>query len=113
MLFFKSRAFHSIPNQYTTTLEMSIALNRVILAPVARTALVAAWAVTFVFCLRDVALPLFLAPPGRDTLTARTMTLMANGSPELIAALCLLAVLVALVPLGALGVAWRAWSKPV
>ena len=84
-----------------------------ILAPVARPVLVAAWAVTFVFCLRDVALPLFLAPPGRDTLTARTMTLMANGSPELIAALCLLAVLVALVPLGALGVAWRAWSKPV
>ena len=84
-----------------------------ILAPVARPALVAAWTVTFVFCLRDVALPLFLAPPGRDTLTARTMTLMANGSPELIAALCLLAVLVALVTLGALGVAWRVWSKPV
>ena len=84
-----------------------------ILAPVARPVLVAAWAVTFVFCLRDVALPLFLAPASRDTLTARTMTLMANGSPELIAALCLLAVLVALVPLGALGVAWRAWSKPV
>ena len=84
-----------------------------ILVPVARPALVAAWAVTFVFCLRDVALPLLLAPPGRDTLTARTMTLMANGSPELIAALCVLAVLLALLPLGALEVAWRVWSKPV
>ena len=82
-----------------------------ILAPGVRPVLVAAWAVTFVFCLRDVALPLLLAPPGRDTLTARTMTLMANGSPELIAALCVLAVLLALLPLGALGVAWHSWSK--
>jgi iron(III) transport system permease protein len=83
-----------------------------ILAPVIRPALLASWSVTFVFCLRDVALPLLLAPPGRDTLTARTMTLMANGSPDLIAALCLLAILLALLPLGALGVAWRVWSKP-
>ena len=83
-----------------------------ILAPVVRPALAAAWAVTFVFCLRDVALPLLLASPGRDTLTARTMTLMANGSPELIAALCVLSVLLSLLPLGAMGVAWRAWSRP-
>ena len=83
-----------------------------VLVPVSRPVLVAAWAVTFVFCLRDVALPLLLAPPGRDTLTARTMTLMANGSPELIAALCVLAVLLAFLPLGALGMAWRVWSKP-
>ena len=79
-----------------------------ILVPLARPALVTAWAVTFVFCLRDAALPLLLAPPGRDTLTARTMTLMANGSPELVAALCVLSVLLALLPLGVLGVAWHA-----
>ncbi len=36
----------------------------------------------------------------------------ANGSPELIAALCLLAILLALVPLGGLGLAWRFWSRP-
>jgi iron(III) transport system permease protein len=84
-----------------------------ILVPISQPVLVAAWAVTFVFCLRDVALPLLLAPPGRDTLTARTMTLMANGSPELIAALCVLAALLVLLPLGVLGVAWRVWSKPV
>jgi iron(III) transport system permease protein len=83
-----------------------------ILAPVARPALIASWAITFVFCLRDVALPLLLAPPGRDTLTARTMTLMANGSPELIAALCVFAIFLALLPLGALGMAWRIRSKP-
>jgi iron(III) transport system permease protein len=82
-----------------------------ILVPLLWPAILAAWTVTFIFCLRDVSLPLLLAPPGRDTLTARTLTLMANGSPELIAALCLLSVALALVPLGVLGVARRLWSR--
>jgi len=68
--------------------------------------------VAFIFCLRDLSLPLLLAPPGGDTLTARTMTLMANGSPELVAALSLLSIALAVAPLGILAVAWRAWSKP-
>lgn len=78
-----------------------------ILTPLLRPATVAAWVATFVFCLRDVSLPLLLAPPGQDTLTARTMTLMANGSPELIAALCLLSVTLALGPVTVAGIAWR------
>jgi iron(III) transport system permease protein len=78
-----------------------------ILAPLLRPVTFAAWITTFVFCLRDVSLPLLLAPPGQDTLTARTMTLMANGSPELIAALCLLSVALALVPVSVAGIAWR------
>jgi len=80
-----------------------------ILAPVNRRALLVGWIITFLFCVRDVPLPLLLAPPGRDTLTARTMTLMANGSAELIAALCILSILAALLPLGAAGAAWRIW----
>jgi iron(III) transport system permease protein len=78
-----------------------------ILAPLLRRATLAVWIATFVFCLRDVSLPLLLAPPGQDTLTARTMTLMANGSPELTAALCLLSVTLALVPVAVAGIAWR------
>jgi hypothetical protein len=35
------------------------------------------------------------------------MTLMANGSPELTAALCLLSVTLALVPVAVAGIAWR------
>jgi iron(III) transport system permease protein len=84
----------------------------VILAPLVRPAMLAAWAIGFLFCLRDLSLPLLLAPPGGDTLTARTMTLMANGSPELIAALSMISMSLALVPLGVLGIAWRVWSKP-
>jgi iron(III) transport system permease protein len=83
-----------------------------ILAPLLRPSVLAAWAVSFIFCTRDLSLPLLLAPPGGDTLTARTMTLMANGSPELIAALSLLSIALAVAPLGLLGLAWHVWSKP-
>ena len=67
--------------------------------------------ITFLFCLRDVSLPLLLALPGHDTLTARTMTLMANGSAELIAALCLFSMSLTAVPLTVYGVARRLWSR--
>jgi iron(III) transport system permease protein len=81
----------------------------IILAPVLRSALFTSWAIVFVFCLRDVPLPLLLAPPGQDTLTARTMTLMANGTQELVAALGILAVLLPIIPLAAFVVLHRAW----
>jgi len=84
----------------------------VILVPLLRPATLAAWAAAFIFCLRDLSLPLLLAPPGGDTLTARTMTLMANGSPELVAALSLLSIALVVAPLAVLAVGWHAWSKP-
>ncbi len=76
-----------------------------IMVPLLWSPITASWAVAFLFCLRDVSLPLLLAPAGHDTLTARTMTLMANGSPELIAALCLLLMSLAAIPLGVAGLA--------
>lgn len=82
-----------------------------ILVPLVRPAILTAWTLCFLFSLRDVSLPLLLAPPGRDTLTARTMTLMANGSPELIAALCLLSIVLTLIPLGIFAGLSRLWAK--
>jgi iron(III) transport system permease protein len=82
-----------------------------ILAPLVGPSIIVSWAVTFLFCLRDVSLPLLLAPPGQDTLTARTMTLMANGSAELVAALCLLSMSLTAVPLIVYGAARRLWSR--
>ena len=82
-----------------------------ILVPLLWPSILAGWAVAFLFCLRDVSLSLLLAPAGRDTLTARTMTLMANGSPELVAALCLLLISLSVIPLGAAAAAGRFWSK--
>ena len=78
-----------------------------ILMPLLWPSILVGWAVSFLFCLRDVTLPLLLAPPGYDTLTARTMTLAANGSPELIAALCLLLIGLSMIPLVVCGVARR------
>jgi iron(III) transport system permease protein len=69
-----------------------------ILLPLLRRSMVLSWVAACIFCLREVSLPLILAPPGYDTLTARTMTLMANGAPNLIAALCLLLIAITAIP---------------
>ena len=82
-----------------------------VLVPLLWSPITVSWAVAFLFCLRDVSLPLLLAPAGHDTLTARTMTLMANGSPELIAALCLLLISLAVIPLGVAGLGRRIMGR--
>src|SRR5262249_37309199 len=46
-------------------------------------------------------------PPGYDTLPVRILTLMANGAPSLIAALCIILIAITIVPLGAAGL----WFK--
>jgi ABC-type Fe3+ transport system permease subunit len=50
------------------------------------------------FSLRDTGITLLVYPPGHDTLPVRIFTLMANGSPELIAALCIIIITVTLIP---------------
>ena len=72
-----------------------------ILLPMLRPTTLAVWILAFILSLRDTSLPLLLAPPGQDTLTARTLTLSANGSQELIAALCLFAIALPLFPAAA------------
>jgi ABC-type spermidine/putrescine transport system permease subunit II len=46
-----------------------------------------------------VPIALIAAPPGRDLLPARILTLMANGAPSLIAALCFIMTAACLIPL--------------
>lgn len=58
------------------------------------------WMLSFVLCLRDTTLPLLLSPPGRDTLSVRTLTLMANGSDDVIAILGLFSIVMAAIPAG-------------
>jgi len=72
-----------------------------ILVPLLRRPLLAVWLLVFILCMRDTSLPLLLSPPGQDTLTARTLTLMANGSQEMVAALCLFSMALAAVPASA------------
>lgn len=71
-----------------------------IIAPLAKRGLIAAWLVSYIFCLRDLGISMVVYPPGSDTLPVRIFTLMANGAPSLIAALCLILVVSTLLPLG-------------
>ncbi len=76
---------------------------RQIVAPLAKRGMIAAWAIGYVFCLRDLGISMVVYPPGSDTLPVRVLTLMANGAPSLIAALCVILILVTLLPLAVVG----------
>jgi len=71
-----------------------------IVAPLARRGLLAGWLVGYIFSLRDTGITMLVYPAGHETLPVRIFTLMANGSPELIAALCMVMITATLLPAG-------------
>jgi len=73
-----------------------------IVAPLARRGLLAGWLVGYIFSLRDTGITMLVYPAGQETLPVRIFTLMANGSPELIAALCMVMIAATLLPAGIL-----------
>lgn len=84
---------------------------RYIVAPLAGRGLIAAWLIGYVFCLRDLGISMIVYPPGSDTLPVRIFTLMANGAPSLIAALCVILIIVTLLPLGLAGLWLRQHAR--
>ncbi len=70
--------------------------------PLAKTGLIASWFVGYIFSLRDTGITMLVYPPGYETLPVRIFTLMANGSPQLIAALCVIMIASILIPMGLL-----------
>jgi iron(III) transport system permease protein len=104
-------SLHAVPRSLEQAAWLSgagwIATLRLIVAPLARRGLVAAWLISYVFVLRDVAISIVVYPPGADTLSVRILTLMANGAPSVIAALCIILIAVTLLPLAAAGL----WLK--
>lgn len=82
---------------------------RDIVVRLATPGLSATWAIAYVFCLRDLGITMVVYPPGSDTLPVRILTLMANGAPSLIAALCVILIVVTLLPL-LVAALWRAHS---
>ncbi len=78
-----------------------------IVAPLAKRGLVAAWLVGFIFCLRDTGISMIVYPPGLDTLPVRTFTLMANAPVGLTSALCVIMIFAALLPVGILATAFK------
>ncbi len=81
-----------------------------VLTPLCARGIAGAWIVTYIFCLRDTGISMMVYPPGGDTLPVRIFTLMANGSPGLIAALCLIMSIASVAPLAA-GAAWLRWMR--
>jgi iron(III) transport system permease protein len=63
-----------------------------IVAPLHRRALLGAWLLAFVFCVRDLETSILFYPPGGEPLTVRLFTLEANGPAPVVAALALLQV---------------------
>jgi iron(III) transport system permease protein len=73
-----------------------------IVAPLARRGLLAGWLVGYIFSLRDTGITMLVYPAGHETLPVRIFTLMANGSPQLISALCVVMITATLMPAGVL-----------
>lgn len=81
-----------------------------VVVPAALPGVIAAWLIGFIFCLRDLGASMLVYPAGQDTLPVRIYTLMANGAPNLIAALCVILVFITLLCLAILGLWLRAVS---
>ena len=82
-----------------------------IVAPLTGRALGAGWLIGYLFCLRDTGLSMMIYPAGGDPLPVRTFTMMANGAPALVAALCVIMVAAALVPLLIVGLIFAGASR--
>lgn len=78
-----------------------------ILIPLAKKGMIIMWLVGFIFCLRDLDITMMVYPPAHDTLPVRIFTLMANSPEEVIAALCMIMIVITLMPLGVLGLATK------
>jgi len=78
-----------------------------IVVPLSARALLAGWLVGYIFSLRDTGITMLVYPPGHETLPVRIFTLMANGSRELISAMCVIMTAAALLPLGVGLALWR------
>ena len=57
-----------------------------------------AWLVGFVLCMRELGATLLVIPPGRETLTLRIYNLMHYGAEKLVAALCIIVIVISLIP---------------
>ena len=82
-----------------------------VVVPAALPGVIAAWLIGFIFCLRDLGASMLVYPAGQDTLPVRIFTLMANGAPSLISALCVILVAVTLISLAILGSLFRATAS--
>jgi ABC-type Fe3+ transport system permease subunit len=94
---FAAGHFAGLPHSYAEAAEMAGAnwflRFTAIDLPLAKRAIVAAWAVVALFAYRDTAVSALLFPPGHETYAYYLLTQTANGNPHTIAALDLVALI--------------------
>ncbi|MBM4401653.1 MAG: iron ABC transporter permease [Candidatus Cloacimonetes bacterium] len=73
---------------------------RKVLIPLLTPGLIAAWLVSFILCLTELGTTILIQPPGWQTLPIRIFVLMHYGAPELVAALCLILIVITVIPFG-------------
>ncbi len=76
-------------------------LRHVILPSIAP-ALVVAWAVSYVFCMRDLGASMLVYPPGSEPLAVLIFSIMANGKPAVVSALSVILIAATVMPLALL-----------
>ena len=82
-----------------------------ITAPLSAKGIAVAWIAGYLFSLRDTTITMMVYPPGHDTLPVRILTLMANGQPEIIAALCIIMIAAATIPVFMLWIIFKLIQK--
>jgi len=71
---------------------------RYVMAPLVKPGMLAGWYIAFVLILGELGTSLLVVPPGSATLTMRIYTLLHYGAGKLVAALCIILILIALAP---------------
>lgn len=75
---------------------------RFILVPLSKKTLLIAWMIGFIFSLRENTITMLVYPPGLEPLPVYIITQMANGKPEVVAALSVIMIGMTLLPLAIL-----------
>jgi len=84
---------------------------RKILLPLLRPGLFLSFFLGFVLCFGDLAAPLLVMPPGRETVPIKIYNLLHYGADQMVAALCLVIVLIIFIAAGMLYTVYDRYGK--
>jgi iron(III) transport system permease protein len=87
------------------------AIVRKILLPLMRPGLFLSLFLGFILCFGDLAAPLLVMPPGRETVPIKIYNLLHYGAEQMVAALCLVVVLIIFIAAGILYMVYDRYGK--
>lgn len=104
---FAIRVLCSNLKQVSTSLEEAALITKTnwlkrtkrILLPLLSPALKAAWAISFILCMRELGATLLVIPPGKETVPIKIYTLMHYGASRLVASLSIILLVLTIVPI--------------